>query len=101
MHACLCGSLPSGRSHLALPSLQSGDSLHLLPGRLHHPSFLEPRDLRFSGRAVQEVLDSVPGLSEPNYRQGQTDVTEVQPVGQSVSVVHSHEVLNDQRQLDE
>lgn len=81
VHACLRGSFPSGRSHLPLPSLQSGDSLHLLPGRLHHPPFHEPGHLWFSGRAVQKVLDPVLGLSDPKYHQGQTGVTESEPVG--------------------
>lgn len=76
VHACLCGSFPSGRSHLPLPPLQSGDSLHLLLGRLHHPSFHEPCDLRFSGWAFQEVLGSVPSLSKPKHHQDQTGVTE-------------------------
>ena len=82
VHACIRGSFPSGRSHLPLPPLQSGDSLHLLFGCLHHPPFHEPCHLWFSGRAVQEVLDPVPGLSEPKDNQGQTGVTEREPVFQ-------------------
>lgn len=82
LHACLCGSFPSGRSHLPLPSFKSGDSLHLLPGRLHHPSFHEPGHLWISGRAVQEVLGPVPDLSEPMHRPGQTAVAEGEPVGE-------------------
>lgn len=62
--ACWPGSLPAGRTHLHLPPAQPGDPLRLLPARLHHPSFPEPRRLRLSGRALQEVLDPVPVLPE-------------------------------------
>lgn len=48
VHARLCGSLPSGGSDLSLPSAGPGDSIHLLPARLHHPPLPEPHDLWFS-----------------------------------------------------
>ena len=84
VHACIRGSFPSGCSHLPLPPLQFGDSLHLLFGCLHHPPFHESCHLWFSGRAVQEVLDPIPGLSEPKDHQGQTGVTESEPVFQMI-----------------
>lgn len=84
LHACLRGSFSSGCSHLPLPPLKSGDPLHFLPGRLHHPPFPEPCDLWFSGWALQEVLGPVPGLLE--YRPGQTGVTESEPVGEITNI---------------
>ncbi len=83
VHASLCGPFPSGRSNLHLSPLQPGDPLHILPGRLHHPSFHEPCDIRFSGREVQDVLDPVPGMSVPKHCEGQTGVAENEPVGKT------------------
>ena len=74
-----------GQLHLQedprLPSAQPGDSFHLLPARLHHPSLPEPRHLRLQGRAAQEVPDPGPGRSR-QYRQGQARGAEGQPEGQ-------------------
>ena len=88
--ACLRGSFPSGGSHLPLPPLQSRDPLHLLPGRLHHPPLYEPTHLRFSGWAVQEVLDPVPGLSGQKYCQGQTGVTASEPACEIITSIRLH-----------
>lgn len=71
VHAGLRGSLPAGGSHLHLPPAEPGDPLHLLPARLHHPSFPEPGCLWLPGRALQEVLDPVPVLSESEHHPDQ------------------------------
>lgn len=72
LHACLRGSFPSGCPYLLLSQLKSGNTLHLLPGRLHYPPVPEPCDLWLSGRAIQEVLGPVRGLLEPKHHPGQT-----------------------------
>lgn len=84
VHACLCGSLPSGGSDLPLSRVEPGDSIHLLPACLHHPALPEPHDLWFSWWAVQKVLDPIPILSEPQYDSGQASATE--PTGELTTI---------------
>jgi len=82
VHAGLRGSLPPGCPNRPLPSAEPGHPLHLFLACLHHPSFPEPCDLWFSGRAVQEVLAPVRVLSESQDRWGQDSTTDREPTGE-------------------